>query len=182
MNIIRGKYKGRFIKSPDSARPTLARVKTSLFSMIDEFITEESIVLDLFAGSGGLGLECLSRGAKYTVFIDSDKQAYKLVLQNLKDVDNNLFAAFNADYLTALRTLSKQNRAFDIIFIDPPYDSKLGESAIDIILRCNLLSDNGIIVYETSKEKRLQDFPTECIIKKQKNYGLTNIYILSRKN
>ena len=180
MNVISGKFRGRSLKSPASARPTLARVKSSLFSMINDFIDENTICLDLFAGSGGLGFETLSRGAKHTYFIDSDKQAVKIIEQNLKNVDKSLFSIFQADAAIALKNFAKQGIKFDIIFIDPPYASKLGDIAVDIIFRLNLLNDNGIIVFECGDDKHLQKLPEGCIIAKVKDYGLAKIYLLKR--
>lgn len=180
MNIISGKYKGRSLRSPDSARPTLARVKTSLFSMLNEYINEDCMCLDLFAGSGALGFEVLSRGAKFTYFIDSDKNAVRVIESNLRGVDKSLYAIYQADAVLALRNLSKQNKSFDIIFIDPPYASKLGAVCIDIILRLDLLNDDGVIVFETDDATRLQKIPSGCIIAKEKDYGTAKIIFLKR--
>ena len=182
MNIISGKYRGRVLKSPASARPTLARVKTSLFSIISDSISDECICLDLFAGSGALGFEVLSRGAKHTYFIDSDKQAIKIIEQNLKNVDRDLYSIFQADAVLALKNFSKQNKKFDLIFIDPPYASKLGDIAVDIIFRLDLLNDGGRIVFECGDDKHLHKLPKGCIIEKIKDYGTAKIYLLKRED
>ena len=84
MQVISGKYRARKLASPDSARPTLQRIKISTFSLIQEFVRENIDVVDLFAGSGALGLECLSRGAKYVDFVELDKKACECIKQNMR--------------------------------------------------------------------------------------------------
>ena len=179
MQVITGKYKGRRLISPDCARPTLQRIKQSLFSMIASDINESAVVLDLFAGSGALGIECISRGAKKTYFVDKSKDAIKAINQNLKNVERNSFEILNTDYLTALKNF--RGMKFDIVFIDPPYDEEgLLVSCIEIIERFDLLNDDAIVVVETSNKNILQDKIKGCIIEKKKDYGLMEISVLRK--
>lgn len=177
MQIITGKYRGRRLLSPDSARPTLQRVKVSLFSLLNPYLFEGCRVLDLFAGSGALGFECLSRGAEKTIFVDSDKKAAKIIKENLHGVDHSLYEVMNTDYLSALKTL-KNGKSFDIIFIDPPYKSQALYSAIDIIDRYNLLSKEGVIVVETETDLDVDLSNNNYEIRKDKTYGTARLTIL----
>lgn len=179
MQIITGKYRGRRLKSPSSARPTLQRVKTSLFSMLNPYIFEGCRVLDLFAGSGALGFEVLSRGASKTIFVDADRGAVKTIKENLKGVDPRLYEIKETDYLSCLKTL-RGGEAFDIIFIDPPYADKSLYSAIDIIDRYNLLSEEGVIVVETDAELNLDLTHNSFDLVKDKTYGTARLTFLEK--
>lgn len=178
MNIITGRYKGRVLHSIDSlgTRPTLARVKESTFDMIDEKIPG-AVVLDLFAGSGALGIECLSRGAKKVFFVDNNPQAKQVILKNLIRVvepyDIDIF-----DFKVALMTFKKQNLKFDLVFLDPPYNSDYGEIALDLMAELKLLNKGATIIYEEDCKKNLQKDREEYIIKKCKTYGLASVTLL----
>lgn len=179
MQIITGKYRGRRLKSPESARPTLQRVKTSLFSMLNPYIFEDCKVLDLFAGSGALGFEVLSRGASKTIFVDQNKGAVRVIKDNLHGVDPKLYTILEADYLSALKML--RGEKFDIIFIDPPYENNALYSAIDIISRYGMLNKDGVIVVETETNlcRDLKDNDFEVV--KDKTYGTARLTFLENK-
>ena len=126
MKIISGKYKGRVLEGFDIAgtRPTMDRVKESVFAMIQSKIPD-AVVLDLFAGSGNLGIEALSEGAKTVYFVDKSKICYQTILKNLKQLDIKLNTVFLLDYSKALELFFKEKISFDIIFLDPPYQTDL---------------------------------------------------------
>lgn len=180
MQVIQGKYRGRKLISPDSARPTLQRVKQSLFSTIQDYIPEAKC-LDLFAGSGSLGIECISRGADFVTFVESNNLAVKCIKGNLKNIDNSLYEIFESDYLLALKKLSNMGRKYDLVFLDPPYDSNIYISAIEILDRYNLLNKGAVIVVESSIENNLQLKTKSCIIEKQKEYGSLKITLLKKE-
>lgn len=182
MKIITGKFRGRTLRAPDNARPTLARVRSSLFSMISEYIDNESIVLDLFAGSGSLGIEAISRGAKRVYFVDNDRQSIETLKYNLRGIESALYKINHSEYAESLRVFASANTKFDVVFIDPPYKTGMGESAVDMVFRMDLLSEDGILVFESPDNKLLQDFPTNSIMIKKKDYNSTKIYILKRKD
>ena len=163
LRIISGKYKGKNILgfNINGTRPTMDRVKESLFGMIQNKI-DNSICLDLFAGSGSLGIEALSNGAKKCIFVDNGKEVLKVLEKNLVGIDNAIL--IKDDYLKAL---NKINDKIDIIFLDPPYSLNLINKSIDEILKKDLLSDNGIIVCEYESE--IIDCNLEII--KEKKYG-----------
>ncbi|MBE7088334.1 MAG: 16S rRNA (guanine(966)-N(2))-methyltransferase RsmD [Clostridiales bacterium] len=147
MRVVSGKYRGLVLAefSGSEIRPTADRVKESLFNILFNKVFNAS-VLDLFCGSGNLGIECLSRGASFVQFNDISKQSLTVLQQNLKKLKGeNSYKITNFDYLICL---SQANQGFDIIFIDPPYRFDFGESALSAIKKYNLLKQDGIIVYE----------------------------------
>ncbi len=153
MNVVAGKYRGRKLLSPkgDSVRPTTTRIKETIFNVLQGYIAD-CLALDLFAGSGALGIECISRGAREVIFADRSKDSVALVKQNLQGIDGNYTVICN-DFAAVLHALRSNGRRFDVIFLDPPYLSKCGEEAIDIIIEGNLLNEGGVIVFEHGSEK-----------------------------
>ena len=154
MRVISGVAKGTKLNSIDSlsTRPTLDRVKEPLFSIIQTYI-EDALVLDLFAGSGALGIETLSRGAKKCVFCDKSYEEVKYLKQNLektKLIDKSKVIV--DDYKKCLKSIKDDK--FDIIFIDPPYKLNIAVDSIKIILDNNMLTKDGIIILETDEEQR----------------------------
>ena len=153
MRVISGTARGTKLNSIESlsTRPTLDRVKEPLFSIIQQYIID-SEVLDLFAGSGALGIETLSRGAKKCYFCDKSPASIKMLKQNLEKTKlTDRAAIFIGDYKKYLKQL---NNKFDIIFIDPPYKLNIGVDAIKLILQYKLFAKDGIIVLETDEEER----------------------------
>ena len=159
MRVISGKARGKKLISLEgqNTRPTLDRVKEALFNII-QFNVEEKDILDLFAGSGSLGIEALSRGAKTSTFCDNSHDAMKVIKTNIANTNNeDKSIVINKDYSLALNSLSKQNKKFDIIFLDPPYKTDFGIKALNIIMELNILAEDGIIILETDDEKRRQE-------------------------
>lgn len=181
MQIITGKYRARKLVgvNSNSTRPTLSRVKESIFNLIQGNISG-SIVLDLFAGSGAFGAECISRGAKKVYFVDSSIDAVKAIVTNTKNMTED-FEILNQDYLSSLELFYKNNIKFDLIYLDPPYKSNFVLIALEKISKFNLLSDDGIVVIEHEGEKDLQNIPDCYIIKKSRKYGIAYVDILSKR-
>ena len=154
MRVISGKYKGRVLKGfdIDGTRPTMERVKESLFAMIQNNI-KDKIVLDLFSGSGNLGIEALSQGAKYTYLVDYNKIATKTIKENLNNLKITNALVIEKDYLLALSFFKQNNIKLDIVFLDPPYKSKFINKAIEYIEKEDLLNEDGLIVCETDCEE-----------------------------
>ena len=173
MRIISGKYKGKILKSPSSTniRPTGDKVKQGLFTKL-QFFVQDTIVLDLFCGSGALGIEALSRGAKKVCFVDKDKRSIALTKQNLSGIEGN-YKVINANYSIALDSLDEQ---FDLIIIDPPYASGVYEDVLQKILDKNLLSEQGIIVCEHPNELEIQ---SQFKIFDKKRYGTVTLTFMS---
>lgn len=153
MRVISGKAKGTKLNSIDSlsTRPTLDRVKEPLFSIIQAYL-EDAIVLDLFAGSGALGIEALSRGAEHAVFCDKSIQSIRMLKENLKKTKlEDKATIFIQDFKKCLKNLDQK---FDVIFIDPPYKLDIGVKSIELILEYNIFAKDGIIILETDDEER----------------------------
>ncbi len=150
MRVISGFLKGRIIEGYNikGTRPTMARVKESIFSSIQNDI-QGAICLDLFSGSGSLGIEAISNGAKYCYFIDNNKEVIKQLTKTINNFKiNDKVMIKNMDYKDALSLFSSQKIKFDLIFVDPPYDYKIIDSIINLIIKNDLLSLNGKLILE----------------------------------
>ena len=154
MRVITGKARGVQLKTPEGlrTRPTSERVKEALFSII-QFDVPNTRVLDLFGGTGQLGIEALSRGAKNAVFVDADEKACNLIKANLRrckmEADGHVVRSDYLDYL------SRCKQKFDIIFLDPPYAEVFLENALKRITEIDILQSGGIIVTERPLGKDL---------------------------
>ena len=154
MRVITGKARGVVLKTPDglATRPTADRVKEALFSII-QFELAGKRVLDLFGGTGQLGIEAVSRGAKYAVFVDESENACRLIRENLKRARMEQDASvIRSDYQVYL---GKCREKFDIIFLDPPYAEQYLENSLKIITEIDILQSGGIIVTERPLGKAL---------------------------
>ena len=154
MRVITGKARGVVLKTPDgmATRPTADRVKEAIFNII-QFDIPTASVLDLFGGTGQLGIEALSRGADSAVFVDAREESCKLIRENLKrtklDQDGKVIRSDYMDYLNRCRD------KFQIIFLDPPYAEVFLENALKRITEIDILESNGIIVTERPVGKEL---------------------------
>ena len=173
MRIISGYYKGKKIDGfdIDGTRPTKDRVKESLIAIIQNKI-KDSVVLDLFAGSGSLGIEALSNGAGCCYFVDNSKDIVNILKKNLIGINNSVL--ITKDYKDALTEFKYKNIKFDIIFLDPPYHLNILNNSIKMIQDYKLLNKNGIIVCEFEEEVPYSIYN----VIKEKKYGKTNIIIL----
>ena len=174
MRVITGSARGVSLKTPSGqlTRPTADRVKEALFSII-QFDIPGCRVLDLFGGTGQLGIEALSRGAKSATFVDASDAACRLIRENLKRTKfENEAKVVRSDYLEYLR---RCHETFDMIFLDPPYAEVFLENSLNCITEIDILQTNGIIVTERPLEKELSwDIPGYTRSKDYK-YGNTLI-------
>jgi len=169
MRIVSGSARGRKLKEPvgSAIRPTSDYVKESVFNIL-AFDIEGRRVLDLFSGSGQIGIEALSRGAKSAVFVDSSKQSVKLIYENLERCGFSELAQVHvADAIRFLRSDEK----FDIIYIDPPYESDLAGKCLSAIVEFDKLSMNGIILAETKRDMVLPELTMPYELVKEYTYG-----------
>lgn len=152
MKIISGKYKGKVLKGFDiiGTRPTMDRVKESLFAMIQDYI-KGSTVLDLYSGTGNLAIESLSNGCIKAYLVDNNKIAIKTINDNINSLNINNAYVIYSNAKDALNNFILDKNIFDIIFLDPPYQTSELNNSLNIINNnINLLSDNGIIVCESN--------------------------------
>ncbi len=180
MRIVAGKFKSRLIKAPQgqNTRPTSDRVKESLFNILGSKVYN-AICLDLFAGSGNLGLEALSRNAKKCIFVDHDLQAIRTIKENIVALQvNDQTKVLYMDYQKALRLLKEP---FDLIFLDPPYRYSVLDDILKTLEEKNLLSDDAIIVYESAMHTNIDpDYYLGYELKKYQ-YGDTILNLLQKK-
>lgn len=177
VRIIAGKARGRKLIPPATmeTRPTLDRVKESMFSMIQNYIPD-AVVVDVFAGTGSLGLEAASRGAKEVYLVDRSKDAFSLLKQNIENLKfEDTCYALNKDSYEALRYLSDRNKLFDVIFVDPPYCREMIPEAIKIIYDKKILSKDGIIVTKIDSIEEIYEGYEEISLIKSRKYGNTTI-------
>ncbi len=183
MRIISGIARGTKLETLEGldTRPTLDRVKEALFSIIQNSIYDANI-LDLFSGSGALAIESISRGAKKAVSCDSSKKAIEIIKQNVKKTHfEDKIKIIHKDYKKCLEELKGEK--FDIIFLDPPYRTDFGIEAVKIIIEKELLSDEGIIIFETDKkeEEYIEEFTKYAFVKGLRKYGRVTLVFLGRK-
>lgn len=176
MRVISGSARGRKLIAPPGldTRPTTDRVKESIFNIISPYLPAKA-VLDLFSGSGALGVEALSRGSHHAVFVESDKSAFDITRRNIELAR----VADRADVILSdfLAYLSRSAGQFDIIFLDPPYNTGMLTDAIEKIAENNLLSEGGIIVAESEYMGEEPNDKHFDIIKRAK-YGKTTVFVL----
>ena len=167
MRVITGTARGVNLKAPKGmdTRPTMDQVKEGIFSAI-QFEVEGRRALDLFAGSGQLGIEALSRGARSAVFVDESRAAVQLVRANLAlcRLQGDVVQGESLGYL---RTCGK----FDLIFLDPPYDTGLLDKALENVVQFDILAEGGIIVCESRREKVLPQLQPPYHLLTERNYG-----------
>lgn len=149
MRIISGKYRSLVLSEfkGEDIRPTADRVKESLFNIIAQKVPA-SRALDLFCGSGGLGLECISRGAEFVHFNDISADSIKVLQKNLSRIKDNNYKVTNRNFSDCLAALDGR---FDLIFLDPPYRLEAGREALEIIASRNILNKDGIAVLERDR-------------------------------
>lgn len=181
MQIITGKYRSRKLVGvdADTTRPTLARVKESIFNLI-QWNIENAVVLDLFAGSGAFGAECISRGAKKVYFVDKERKAIDAIKINTKNMTEE-FEIIEDDFESSLMYFKRSGVKFDLVYLDPPYKSDCAKRALKILSSSDLLAKNAIIIVEHQFENDLQNIDNCYIIKKSKKYGIALVDIIEYK-
>lgn len=185
MRIIGGKMRGTklFTLEGLDTRPTLDRVKESLFNIIAVKLIDSN-VLDLFSGSGALGIESISRGAKFSYLCDESRKAINIIKQNVtKTKCGESVLVLNKKNTDALDFLKAKGEKFDIVFLDPPYKTNLAIESTEYIIENNLLSEDGIIIIETDEQdKTVKGLNEEKIeIYDIRKYGRVSLIFLKRK-
>ncbi len=177
MKVTSGIRKGAILEASHdlSVRPTTDKVKQSVFNMI-QFEIQGRRVLDLFAGSGAMGIEALSRGAKHCTFVDLNPEFVKKNITKLRFDD--LCNIIRGDYLDFLGTCKQQ---FDLVFLDPPYEKKMIDSALKKLVDNNFLSDDAIVVWECDEKEEIT-VPVSIQIIKERTFGRIQLRIGIYKN
>ncbi|HWQ30095.1 MAG TPA: 16S rRNA (guanine(966)-N(2))-methyltransferase RsmD [Negativicutes bacterium] len=181
MRVIAGEYRGRKLERIEGMdiRPTADKVKGSIFNMLGNAVIDCSF-LDLFGGTGGVGIEALSRGARHVLFIDAGIKSIKVLKDNLEhlNIKENV-EVYHTDYETAIKKLNKFNKQFDIIFIDPPYRNGMAQNALVNIDRNPILTQSGIIIVEHDSKEDMPQKVGSLVKYRVKQYSNTSLSFYS---
>jgi 16S rRNA (guanine966-N2)-methyltransferase len=182
MRVISGSCKGRVLKSVpgNQTRPTTDKVKESIFNMIGPYF-HGGVALDLFAGSGGVGIEALSRGMDKAIFVDRHPKAIQTIKQNVslcKLEDKS--EIYRNDAFRALKALIKRQLTFDCVFLDPPYKQQELEKILHILDNEQLVNENGFVVCEHEANVQLPNEVGQFQVIKKETYGIIGITIFQR--
>ena len=187
MRIISGKFKRKTIKMPKGIRPTQDKVRKAVFDILRDM--KKASFLDLYAGSGAVGLEALSQGAHRVIFVESDRRCIKKLKGNLASVGVGVEAGsavernqpsiegsyeiIKLDVIRAIKQLSQRNEKFDFAFLDPPYYRNLAKKTLKILSRYDILSPYGLIICQHSKREILPETEDGLELVKRARYGDT---------
>ena len=184
MKIVAGKNRGNKLKSIKGLliRPTSHKVREALFDIIGTSI-QGAYFLDLFSGTGAIGIEALSRGADKVIFVEKELKAIKIIKENLEITKNNSNAiVYKIDFLYGLKILAKNGYLFDYIFLDPPYNMNLINISLVEILKLPILNKNGIIIAQHHKREEVNTNLVNLKLIKQKKYGECNLSLFNCTN
>lgn len=180
MRVIAGKFRGKKLNTvkENLIRPTSDRAKESLFNIIQSRL-EDSRFLDLFAGSGSISIEAISRGAKSSTLVEKDRASINIIKKNIDSLsiaDKSVFKIIKSDVFKFLVNISDE---YDIIFVDPPYNYKNDKEILDKIYEKNILKDGGLIIFETDKDYVFEK--NFFNIKKEKVYSKSKFTFFEKK-
>ncbi len=182
MRVIAGKFRSRQLKSVDSklTRPTTDKNKENLFNMIGPYF-QGGACLDLFGGSGGLGIEALSRGMDELYSVDKQYKAFLTIRENFRTLKiEDIAHVYKMDYMKALHKFNDEQLKFDLVFLDPPYGMKINQGILEYLKDNRMLNDECIIVIEDLNEEVIQ-IEAPYHLKKQQSYGITTLQIVKYK-
>jgi 16S rRNA (guanine966-N2)-methyltransferase len=184
MRVISGSRRGRPLQAVPgkSTRPTTDKVKEAIFSMIGQTNLDGGWGLDLYAGTGGLGIEALSRGLEQVIFVDQNKKAFEIIKQNLTSLDLlDQSEVYKNEASRALKAILKRDLRFSLVFLDPPYAEQKIASQLAILDEYNLIVSGGMIIVETGTGEELPARVGSLFLEKNQVYGDTEIRIYQQK-
>ena len=179
MRVIAGKFKSRQLKSVDSklTGPTTDKNKENLFNMIGPFFNG-GVCLDLFGGSGGLGIEAISRGMDELYSVDKQYKAFATIKENIQTLKiQDVAHVYKMDYQKALQQFANENIQFDLVFLDPPYGLKISQKILDFLVKNCMLKQGCLLVIEDLNEEVIE-IKEPFVLKKQQSYGITTLQII----
>jgi 16S rRNA (guanine(966)-N(2))-methyltransferase RsmD len=176
VRIVAGKWGGRTLRAPrgTSVRPTTDRVREAVFSILGDDV-RGSVVLDLFAGTGAMAIESLSRGAAGAVLVESSPAALKALRENLAALEAEGAVCLPLDYREAVRRLSAKGKTFDLVFLDPPYGMGLVGRSAELLSRAGILAPGAVVVAERASRDPGDALPAEWRERTDRRYGDTRI-------
>ena len=172
MRILSGKYKGRVIKMPAGARPTQDKVRKSLFDILKDCI-QGAKFLDLFAASGAVGIEALSRGAAFAAFVEGESEKSRVIKLNLDSLGIREALVLTQDAHRAIENFSRQKKNFDIIFLDPPYYQDMSKKTLQCLDDYDILTAQGLVIAQHFKKDQLPDAVGKLVLWRIAKYGDT---------
>jgi 16S rRNA (guanine(966)-N(2))-methyltransferase RsmD len=184
MKIVAGKNRGNKLKSLKglSIRPTSQKVREALFDILGISI-EGTYFLDLFAGTGAIGIEALSRGAQKVIFIEKEVKCIKIIKENLKKTKNDQNSlVFKIDFLSGIKLLAKKNYLLDYIFLDPPYNMGLANISLLEISKLTILKKNSLVIVQHYKKEKVEENINNLKLFDQRKYGESYLSFFSNTN
>jgi len=185
LRVISGLARGKKLKAPAGlhTRPVTDRIKEGLFN-IWQMQIEGAVFLDLFAGSGSMGIEAISRGADYTIFVDNSPEAIKTIKDNLKNCGfKDKYALYKADAVKILLEFQRKQMKFDIIYVDPPFtNEEIFAQVLEALDRACLLKEEGILAIRSYTKKNLPDNLDNLVKYRTKEYGESMVHFYGVKN
>ncbi len=183
MRVIAGTARRLQLVTPEglATRPTSDQIKETLFNIIQSDIPD-ACVLDLFAGSGGIGIEALSRGACYACFVDNSKEALRCIRENLNHTKlADSATVYASDYMNALAKMQMEHRRFNIVFMDPPYERGFETEALRFLASSDLLADNALVIVEASMKTPIDEIDgLGFTVERIKEYKTNQHWFLTR--
>lgn len=186
MRVIAGKARRTLLKTPEGyhTRPTTDRIKETLFNILNGYLSDSNF-LDLFSGSGAIGIEALSRGAAFAAFADTNKVACDCIRDNLKVTHmQDLAVVLQKDAISAIRAMEVMGKVFDLIFMDPPYDQDLERKVLELLQDSNIINQDTIIVVEASLDTKFEYLDgMKLYIDREKEYKTNkHVFIKMKQN
>ena len=178
MRIVAGKWRGRTLRAPKghAVRPTQDRVREAVFDILAGRV-EGTAVLDLFAGTGAMALEALSRGASSAVLVESEPRVFEVLRRNVASLGAGEAEALLSDYRQAVRLLRARRKRFDLVFLDPPYGKGLGSAAAGALVRAGLIGPGALVVAEEAVRVPDDPYPPGWAVAADRRYGDTRIRV-----
>ncbi|ARC85697.1 RNA methyltransferase, RsmD family [Clostridium argentinense CDC 2741] len=177
MRVIAGKAKGKKLLPPEGmgTRPTLDRIKESIFNIIQNRV-RDAVSIDIFSGTGSLGIEAASRGAKHSYLIEKGDSSYNLLKKNVENLKfQDICTTLKGDCYQYLEGFGKEKKVFDLIFIDPPYAKEMIPPAIELISKYHLLQREGLIITKIDSSEIIYEGNDKIILIDKRKYGNTTV-------
>jgi len=180
MRINTGKLKGRSVKAVQNIRPTKDMVKKAIFDILGDI--EGLTFLDLFAGSGAVGLEAMSRGASLVMLVEKDRACLKAIEENIRALSLDNCEVYPQEAFEAVKQLQARKRVFDVIFLDPPYHEDTAKKILQTLSACDILARNGFVVVEHSSGDDLPELFNNLSLFDKRTYGITGLSFYRKIN
>jgi 16S rRNA (guanine966-N2)-methyltransferase len=173
LRLIGGQFRSRLLKTPKGSqtRPTSSLLRKAVFDICQAHI-DDARVLDLFAGSGAMGLEAISRGAAHATFVELDKQAVRCIQENIRELQvEEQCRVLQGDALSCLKRLQKEGKPYDLIYVDPPYRHTLYNPILQFLDQSGLLKPDGVLFVEEAHPSKLEVVLTKLMLKESRKFG-----------